>query len=100
MALANSIGDYSGRPHPPETPYPGPSASAASGQSASVAVAAPATVDDLIEQVKRETVETSIEPGFVSGVNLANVVYEIKTEVGIPTPACDTDVDEAVMSER
>ena len=58
-ALANSFGEHSGRPHPLDTPYPGPSASAASGQAASAAVAAPVTVDDddLIEQVTMETMK-------------------------------------------
>ena len=99
MALANSFGEFSGRPHPLDTPYPGPRAPVASGQAASVAVAAPFAVDDLIEQVKGEAVETSVEPGYVSDVNVANVVYDIKTEVGTPTPAYDTDVDKCATSE-
>ena len=32
-------------------------------------------------------------------MNLANVVFEIKTEVGMPTLACGTDVEEAVKGE-
>ena len=98
MALANSLGECSGRPRLPDSPYPGPSASAASGQAASAAVAAPFTIDDLLEQVKGEAAETSTEPGFVSDVNLANVVYEIKTEVCVPAPAYDTDVEECATS--
>ena len=34
VALANSFGEYIGRPHPLDTPYPGPGVSAASGQAA------------------------------------------------------------------
>ena len=50
----------------------------ASGQAASAAAAAVLfTVDDFIEQVKGEVFETSVEPRFVSDVNLANVVYDI-----------------------
>ena len=104
VALANSFCEYSGRPHPLDTPYPGPSVVAASvlatsGQAASVAAVTPMTVDDLIEQVKQETVETTVEPGVVSDVNLANVVYDIKTEVVMPTPAYDNDVEECAKSE-
>ena len=32
-------------------------------------------------------------------MDLANVVYDIKTEVGHPTPAYDTDAEEAMKTE-
>ena len=56
------------------------------------------TVDELIEQVKQECVGSTVEPGIVADVNLANAVYEVKTEGGFPTPACETDEEEAVKS--
>ena len=40
---------------------------------------------DLVEQVKQMSTEFTVEPGFVADVNLANAVYDIKTEVGQPT---------------
>ena len=71
IALANSFGEFSGRSHPLDAPFPEPSAPVASGQAASAAAAAVLfTVDDFIEQVKGEVFETSVEPRFVSDVNL------------------------------
>ena len=92
LALANGFGEYSGRPFPPSAPYlgPGPAAASAStvtDQAASAAVEHPKTVVDLIEPITQENIETTVEPGFVADVNMANVVYEIKPEVGLPTPA-------------
>ena len=55
-------------------------------------------VGDLIEQVKQECVESTVEPGVVADVDLANAVYDVKMEGAQPTPAFDTDEDEAVRS--
>ena len=73
VAVANSYGESNGRPWPPDTPYE-PSVEATAGQAASAAVPIPRTMDDFIEQVKNEYVETGVEPGVVADVNLANVV--------------------------
>ena len=97
VAVANSYGESNGRLLPPETPYE-PSVEATAGQAASAAVTFPKTVDDLMEQVKQECVETTVEPGVVADVNLANMVYDLKMEGAQPTPVFDTDEDEAVRS--
>ena len=85
MALANSFGEFSGRSHPLDAPFPEPSAPVASGQAASAAAAAVLfTVDDFIEQVKGEVFETSVEPRFVSDVNgkIWRISYSRKVSSG------------------
>ena len=51
-----------------------------------------------MEQVRQEYVETSVEPGVVADVNLANMVYDVKKEPEQMTQVLDTDEEEAAKS--
>ena len=97
VAVANSYGESNGGPSPLDTPYE-PSVEATAGQAASAAVPVQKTVDDFLEQVNQECVESTVEPGVVVDVNLANAVYDIKMEGTQTTPVFDTDEEEAVRS--
>ena len=96
VAVANSYGESNGRPSPPDTHEP--SVEATVGQAASAVVPVQKTVDDFLEQVKQECVETNVEPGVVADVNLATAVYDVKLEGTQTPPVFDTDEEEAGKS--
>ena len=77
----------------------GTPAASVTQQAALAAGPSSMTVEELIELVKNEPVEFTVEPGVVADVNVANVVYDIQAEVGLPTPAFDTDEEAEVKGE-
>ena len=70
------------------TPY---LSGAAYGQAAKAAATQPTTVEGFIELAKREEPTTTVEPGVVADVDLANVIYTIP-EGDVDTPTLDEDV--------
>ena len=71
---------------------------ATASQAALVAVPVQKTVDDLLEQVKQECVETTVDIGVVADIKLANVVYDVKMEGTQTTLVFDTDEEAAGKS--
>ena len=55
-------------------------------QAAKAAAAPPASAEQYIQMAKREEPSTTVEPGIVADVELANVVYTIPEGDGLDTP--------------
>ena len=98
LALANSWGEVNGRPLPPPPPgaegwqptFPAALSPYLSGQ-AKAAGAPPATAADYIQQAKQEEPLTTVEPGIVADVNIANDIYTILEGDDVVTPTLDDD---------